>query len=151
MHKLLVKFDPVVPKSWLLVAAGIMWLGVSLLLVDYAYTWLLGVPRSAEIISGTLGLVGGLAAYRYGFSHLALKNSRRIRELSEKVCFFAFQNWKGYLVIVFMMALGITLRHSSIPREYLIVIYATVGLGLFLSSFHYFYNFYQTTFSEVQP
>jgi hypothetical protein len=39
-----------------------------------------------------------------------------------------------------MVALGITLRHSSIPKQYLSILYNGIGLGLFLSGIRYFRN-----------
>ncbi len=143
VHQFLRRWNPAVPKAWLLMAAGVMWFGVSLLLVRYALIWLLEAPGPATLVAGGLGVAGALAAYWYGFSQIALKNSRRIQALNAKACFFSFQEWKGYAIIAVMMTTGILLRHSAIPRPYLIVVYATVGGGLFLSSFHYFRHIYQ--------
>jgi hypothetical protein len=39
---------------------------------------------------------------------------------------------------IVMTALGATLRHSTIPREYLAALYLTIGGALFLSSIHYY-------------
>ena len=45
---------------------------------------------------------------------------------------------KSYLLVVFMMALGMVLRNSAFPRIYLSVIYTTIGAALFFSSLHYY-------------
>jgi hypothetical protein len=37
-----------------------------------------------------------------------------------------------------MITLGIILRNSAIPKQYLAVIYTTIGGAIFLSSFHYY-------------
>jgi len=76
--------------------------------------------------------------YKFGFSKIARKNINRVCRYPDKVCFFAFQEWKSYLIISVMAPLGIFLRHSSLPRQYLAVIYITIGLALFLSSLHYY-------------
>ena len=61
-----------------------------------------------------VGLVVAVAALQWGFSGIARRNICRLRQLSDKGCFFAFQAWKSYLIIAFMIALGITL--SATPR-----------------------------------
>ena len=85
-----------------------------------------------------VGLVFAVAAHRYPFSKIALKNIDRLCLMADKCCIFAFQAWRSYLIVIFMMLLGITLRYSPVPRHFLAVIYATIGGALFLSSFHFY-------------
>ena len=49
--------------------------------------------------------------------------------------------FRSYLLVIVMMTLGITLRHSSIPREWLSLIYNGIGIGLALSSIRYFKSY----------
>ena len=79
-----------------------------------------------------------LAAYHFGFSKIAQKNIRRLCLLTERTCVFAFQTWRGYLIIGFMIILGAILRNSPIPKQYMAIIYTTIGGAIFLSSFHYY-------------
>ena len=51
---------------------------------------------------------------------------------------FSFQAWKSYLLVAFMIALGITLRHSALPRPILAGVYLAIGGALFLSSLRYY-------------
>ena len=118
--------------------AGLMWSVVGVVLCHLAYVWLKAVPWSRALPLGSLGLVFALAFYRYPFSKTALKNIDRLCLLAEKPCIFAFQAWRSYLIIIFMIALGIMLRNSPIPRHFLAVIYTTIGGALFLSSFHFY-------------
>jgi hypothetical protein len=69
---------------------------------------------------------------------LAKKNLERLLPLTEKKCIFSFMTWKSYLIVPVMVSMGIFLRHSSMPREYLSLIYSGIGLGLFLSGIRYF-------------
>jgi len=87
-----------------------------------------------------------LAAYRFVFSAIALKNIGRLSHLPARACLFAFQAWKSYLIIVIMVALGAALRHSSIPRQYLAALYLTIGGALLLSSFHYHVRLWRLVF-----
>jgi hypothetical protein len=141
--KSLSRLNPVVPKPWLLVIAGIMWTGVGVMLCRYAFTWLYHLPWYGAVIPLVLGIGFSWAIYHFGFSKVALKNIKRIILYADKACLFAFQTWKGYLIIVVMMTGGILLRNSSLPRAYLAVLYTAIGGGLFLSSFHYYAHFQQ--------
>lgn len=141
-----VKLKPAVSKFWLVASAGLMWSGVGIMLCHLAWTWLAPIVRIQADILGATGIIGAVIVYYFGFSKIALKNINRLSRFSGKVCFFAFQAWKSYLLIGFMIALGLTLRHSAFPKAYLAVIYATVGGALFLSSFHYYKRLYRMLF-----
>jgi len=120
--------------------AGIVWSIVGLALCAAAVYWLV-VTDGQRVIPSILGIVIGVIVYRFGFSRLAKRNKQRIYEQApgkEKVCLFAFQNWRSYIIIVFMMLLGYTLRHLPISKLYIAPIYLAIGLGLFLSSLTYY-------------
>ena len=80
----------------------------------------------------------GFIIYYFGFSRIAKKNVKRIVEKRHKFCVFAFISWKSYLTILVMVAMGIGLRMSPLPKHYLAVLYIGLGIGLGLSSFVYF-------------
>jgi hypothetical protein len=134
---------PAVTKSWLIALAGLMWTGVGVMLCRLAYIWLSATNGGIAASLGSLGVVMAVAAYYLGFSKIARKNIKRLCRLTEKTCVFAFQTWKGYLVIGFMITLGIILRNSAIPKQYLAIIYTTIGGAIFLSSFHYYGLFWK--------
>jgi hypothetical protein len=132
------KLKPAVSGRWLLLLAGLMWTTVGAMLCRMAYIWLSAVAIRTAVILAAVGIALGLAGYRFSFIKLARKNSRRICQMADKSCVFAFQAWKSYLIIAFMIGLGIFLRHSAFPRHYLAVIYLAVGLALLLSSLLYY-------------
>ncbi len=134
----LAKLKPAVSKYWLIALAGLMWCTVGVMLCRLAYIWLSAIPWQRAVPMGMLGVIFSLAVYRYKFSKIALKNIDRLCLLSDKSCFFALQAWYAYLIIIVMIALGIALRHSSIPKHYLAVLYTAIGGALFLASFHFF-------------
>ena len=140
---LLKKLNPAVSKYWLIVLAGLMWSMVGIMLCRLAYIWLAAVNWNLGLPLGLLGIISALAAYRYGFSKIALKNIVRLCLLSDKCCIFAFQAWRSYLIVIFMIMLGIALRNLPIPKHFLAVIYATIGGALFLSSFHFYLHIYR--------
>lgn len=132
--------SPEAKRSTLILVAGLVWTIVGLGLIGVAAGWLWRSGVSVWL-PGLAGVVAGLIAYRFGFLRLVRANLDRLQEQSpgkERVCIFAFQNWRSYIIIVVMMLLGYTLRHLPVPKVYLAPVYLTIGLGLFLSSWHYY-------------
>jgi hypothetical protein len=131
---------PAAKRSVLVLLAGIVWSAVGLVLLLVSFSWL--KTSALEILVDVgLGLVGGYIVHRFGFSRLARKNLDRIYQQApgkDKVCIFAFQNIRSYIMVIFMIALGYTLRHSPLPKVYLFPIYMTIGLALLLSSLLYY-------------
>jgi len=134
----LAKLKPAVSRYWLISLAGLLWSAVGVMLCRLAYLWLTAVPWGGAVFLGISGILLALIAYRFGFSRIVGKNIDRIQQFSEKGCIFAFQAWKSYLIIVIMVALGLFLRYSPLPKQYLAVVYLAVGGALFLSRFHYY-------------
>ena len=134
------KYKPAVSKNWLLFTAGILWTAVGLFLCLLALHWLGTAVSQGSILYALAGVILAGIVYLFGFSRIARKNIDRVCQYPDKVCFFAFQEWKSYLIISVMAPLGILLRHSALPRQYLAVIYITIGLALFLSSLHYYFR-----------
>jgi hypothetical protein len=129
---------PAVTKLWLIALAGLMWTAVGMMLCRLAYNWLAVINRGMATVLGLFGVVMAVAAYCFVFSKIAQKNIKRLRLLTERTCVFAFHTWKGYLIIGFMITLGIILRNSAIPKQYLAILYTIIGGAIFLSSFHYY-------------
>jgi hypothetical protein len=132
------KLNPAVSKYWLIALSGFMWSTVGIMLCHLAYTWLWSVNRGLGLPLGFVGIASALAVHGFGFSKIALKNIYRLCRLPDKCCIFAFQAWKSYLIIIFMIALGMLLRGSSIPRHFLAVVYFAIGGALFVSSIHFY-------------
>lgn len=139
------KFKPSVNKKFLILLSGAMWSGVGILLNWIAAKWLPNLEQWQIVLTYSLGVVLGLTIAKFGFSKLAKKNCDRILKYSKKVCIFAFQRWQMYLLIVFMMTMGIYMRTSGlIPKFLLAPVYVGIGLALFIGSFVY----YRVFFSE---
>lgn len=136
------KGKPSVRNHWLLILSGIMWSGVGVLLNSFALKWLAQYQQYQAVIAEVVGVLLGIGIAVFGFNKIADKNIRRIIDLPEKVCVFAFQEWKSYILIAVMMTMGIYLRHSElIPKLLLSPLYVGIGSALFLSSFLYYRKF----------
>ena len=135
---MIARFKPAVPKCWLVTASGVMWSAVGLMMCATAIGWLAREELVRGVVFELAGLLLATLAARWGFGRIAGKNIRRLRRLPAYGCFFAFQAWQSYVIIIIMISLGIALRHSPIPKSYLAVLYTIIGGALFLGSIHYF-------------
>jgi hypothetical protein len=131
-------YTPAVARHWLLLFAGLLWSVVGATLCITACFWLSHHDWPQSGMWAMSGVSLGACVYRLIFSSIARKNIRRIAEQPERVCLFAFQTWRSYLLIVFMAILGFVLRQSHLSRPILAAIYLTVGTGLLLSSTLYY-------------
>lgn len=138
----LYKFTPATGKIWLFLLAGALWLGVGVMLTVIAAGWLKPLAVASALLVAAAGLVLAALIYFFGFSRLARKNIQRISAYArEKVCLFAFQGWKSYPLVAFMVFLGIYLRvYSPIPKPALAILYFGLGGGLFSSGSLYFFH-----------
>ncbi|MDP4184665.1 MAG: hypothetical protein Q8862_05825 [Bacteroidota bacterium] len=126
-----------VNKEILLLFAGIMWICVGTMLSFLAYHWLIAYGRWDAYIFAGIGIIAAVIIHLFGFLKVVDKNLRRILPMHGKRCAFSFMSWKSYILVAFMISLGITLRHSSIPKQYLSVLYIGIGFALILSSTRY--------------
>ncbi len=133
------RLKPAVNRKWLILLSGLIWSGAGILLVRIAVKWMVNLETAQNLIIVTTGLLLGGAISYFGFSKIAQKNIYRIKGLSEKTCVFAFQKWHSYLLIVFMMTMGIMMRTSGlIPKPLLAPVYIGIGFALFSSSILYY-------------
>ena len=136
------KFKPSAKKPFLLFLSGLMWFCVGVMLNAFAIHWLVDYDSYFAYLFAGIGFIAALIIHHFGFLKLANKNIARISFLDDKPCVFSFMSWKSYLIVVVMVSMGIALRHSSIPKQYLSMLYIGIGLALLLSSIRYFRALY---------
>ena len=83
------------------------------------------------------GVAISLLVYAYGMSKIARKNLDRLNSMAGRKCIFGFLTWKSYANIGLMVTMGITLRHSAIPKDYLSLVYTSMGSSLLMGSYQY--------------
>ena len=137
MNKLINKIKPAVDKSILIFLSFLMWLSVGIMLLLFASTWLRASQSGSIYIFILIGFCVALMIHHFGFLKIVDKNLGRILPLEGKKCLFSFMPWKSYVIILVMVIMGTILRHSSIPKSYLSIIYIGIGLSLILSSIRY--------------
>jgi len=136
------RYKPAVNKNFLLFLAGFMWIAVGIMLNSFACRWLIAYGKGQAFIFAATGLACSLVIHHYGFLRIVDKNLGRISKMEGKRCAFSFMTWKSYLIVAIMVSMGIMLRHSAIPKQYLSVLYTGIGMALILSSIRYFRNLY---------
>jgi len=130
---------PKVHKNILILIAGILWSGVGVLLNFFASRWFNLLSQNEFIFAIIVGLLLGTAISYFGFSGLAQKNIDRIKLYKGKVCMWAFQKWQSYILIIFMISLGVFMRTSGyVPKIILTPMYIGIGFALFTASFKYY-------------
>ena len=138
---IITKLNPAVPRYYLFGLAGALWTIAGGLLCTLAIIWLgtysLGVEVALTLASAGLAIAG----YLFLFVNVVRKNIDRIDNLPVRACVFGFTAWTGYLMIAFMMTIGITLRNTSLPRYFLAVPYAAMGTILLIGSAKFFRRF----------
>jgi hypothetical protein len=145
----LAKFNPAVDKKILVLLAGLMWCGVGIMLMTFAITWLTIYSGQGKLIYYLTGFLAAIAIHLFGFLKIANKNLRRLLPLTEKKCLFSFMTWRSYIIVLIMVSMGIALRHSPIPKQYLSVLYNGIGLALFLSGIRYFRFFFMLLLNKT--
>ena len=137
MTSVLESLVPRVDRKILIFISGLMWFGVGIMLMSYAESWLNNYYGKSRYLFYVAGFAVAMPIHHFGFLKLADKNIRRLLPLTVKKCIFSFITWKSYFILIIMISLGIILRHSSIPKRYLSVLYNGIGLALFLSGIRY--------------
>jgi hypothetical protein len=135
------KLNPAINKRYLLLLAGLMWFGVGSMLIRYAILWLIPLGKEA-LLFAIPGFISAMAIHHFGFLRIVDKNLGRIKFMDDKSCAFSFMSLKSYFIVLLMVSMGIALRHSSIPKQYLSVLYSGIGLALALSSIRYLRLFF---------
>ena len=113
-----------------LLVAAFVWTGIGagLLAAGLRWTFLAdsNVWRAALPAALALGWFKG----RYVLAPRAASNAQRIVATAESRCIGGVFSWGSWAFALAMMLLGITLRHSPIPRPWLGQLYAAVGTAL---------------------
>ena len=138
---LISKLNPAVPRYYLFGFAGAFWTFAGLLLCGRAIVWLTVFPLSIELALEAASIAIAVVGYLYLFVNVVQKNIDRIGRLPENACVFAFSAWRGYVMIGFMMTIGITLRNTSMPKYLLAVPYTAMGGILLIGSARFFHQF----------
>jgi MFS family permease len=113
-----------------LLVAALVWTGIGIGLLAAGLRWTFLAPSAAWRAALPIALAVGWLKGRYVLAPRAAANASRILASAESRCIGGAFSWGAWLFAVGMMLLGITLRHSLVPRPWLGLLYAAVGTAL---------------------
>lgn len=107
---------------WIIAGVNILRIGIMTWLTDSQY-WLFKIGEATVVF---------LLFFLFVFKRLYYKHTKRIGEKKkEKNCPFSFFDVKGWIIMVFMITFGITMRSFHIlPDAFISVFYTGLSLAL---------------------
>jgi len=118
---------PDVPRDVARVIAGLIWVGVGLLIAARGLGWALLLPPGLGLALVAAGVAGGALFWRLLFVRVVGRNLDRLSAMPGRMCVFALQSWKGWALVGVMVLTGVLLRHSGLPRAWLVPPYVAMG------------------------
>ena len=143
------KFTPRVSKKVLLFIAGLVWgfAGFRVFTLGFGDV----MSHHGNLIFTTIfAAIVFLVFFKFIFSKMFKKHTTRIvnSEL-DKHCVFSFFDFKGYIIMGFMIFFGITVRNLGIFNPvYLGTFYIGLGAALFIAGVYFFVGFF--TFDNLK-
>ncbi len=130
---ILERLDPKVSRRTRLFLAALLWTGIGTGLLVAGLHWLLGA-RAAWLGALPIALLAGWIKGRLVLAPRVSANALRIVEAGDGRCVGGVFSWGSWGIAVVMMAGGIALRHSPLPRPWLGLLYCTIGAALLAAS-----------------
>lgn len=124
-----------VKKPTLLLVAGLVWLAAGINILRIGIQSFIDCFDASKMVKCLLIVTGAiviLTGFFFMFSKIVKKHTKRILGYpEEKKSIFYFFDGKGYLLMVFMMGLGIGLRAGNwLPTEFFALFYNGLGTAL---------------------
>jgi hypothetical protein len=131
----------VVPKRALLFLAAVVWTFAGSMLM-YKGSKMLDSNNNLPWLKLILVALAGILFYVGVFAKLSMKHTLRILKMKNRHPFIlSFFNFRSYLIMFFMIAMGITLRKTGwIPLGTLALLYLMMSIPLMLSSVRFYYT-----------
>lgn len=129
-----VKYKIKVDKKTLILLAGCVWIFAGSKLLSLGYKDFMGsIDRNVYFLGISIGVF--LMFYNSIFKKMVKKHTERILNSKiKKHCVFSFFDVKGYIIMTFMITMGIFVRSSHLFEPiYLGSFYIGLGFSLLLS------------------
>lgn len=134
-------------KNYLLLIAGIFWLIAGFFILKVGIPFFIEILKQKNILIVILSLIFIVFVFAIFYTKIFLKlvNKHTLRiknNQSFKMQFWKFFDLKSYIIMVFMMTLGILGRKLSIfPKWFIGTFYIGLGFALFLAGVNFIVNF----------
>jgi hypothetical protein len=144
------KFKPAASARVHLLLAALMWslVGTGLLSAGLYWSLRTGTAHLGLVLAAAAGL--GLAKGHFMLNRTAGRIVDRIRHRGDGRCVGGFVSWRTWIFIASMMALGIILRHSPLPRRVVGFIYVAVGIALIAGAVTLWRALYRRRFEPAE-
>jgi hypothetical protein len=137
---LLHKLKPGVPRQVLVILGAALWGFAAFRILKLSYIKI-EVYSKDPWINYVIGVFGFIPFYFFVFRKVSKRYILRIINLkSERPCVFAFFDIRGYIMMTFMISMGILVSHwALIPELYKGTFFVSLGLSLLASAIYYLY------------
>ncbi len=134
------KLKPGVPRQVLVIVGAALWGFAAYRILKLSYIEI-GHNALHVWINYLVGALGFLPFYWFVFRKVSKRYILRIINLKQdKPCVFAFFDIRGYVLMSFMISMGILISHwPVIPELYKGTFFVSLGLSLLASAIYYLY------------
>ncbi|MGL4331696.1 MAG: hypothetical protein ACRCSR_02680 [Bacteroidales bacterium] len=133
-----------VKKNILYLLAGLFWLiaGVNVVRIGVD---VMHDPESRLFVFLTLILIIFFLFFQFIFARIVRENVSRIEQLDDdRVHIWLFMDKKGYIIMSFMITLGVTVRYLNLlPDFFISFFYIGLGGALTLTAFKYIPHYFK--------
>lgn len=137
-NKILETFKPGVPKAVLIALGATLWGFAAYRILKMGFIF---IEKHAlhHFVNYLIGVAGFLPFFLLVFRKVSLRYITRIKNLPQRrPCMFAFFDLRGYIMMTFMITIGILVSHwKVIPELYKGTFFISLGLSLLASSIFY--------------
>lgn len=129
---------PGVPKPVLIALGAALWGFAAYRILKLGFVF---IERHAlhHVLNYLIGIAGFIPFFLLVFRKVSLRYVNRIKNLPQRrPCMFAFFDLRGYILMTFMITMGIAISHwKVIPELYKGTFFISLGLSLLASSIFY--------------
>lgn len=140
LNYLLNKLNPKVPKRALLFIASFVWgyAAVKIIIIGTRTYYTTDLHLWHLIL---ISIPVYLLFYYFVFKKIIVKHTRRIvSKPNPSHCLFSFFDWKSYIIMAFMITIGISVRKFELlPLKFIAEFYIGLGLALATSAIYLLY------------
>jgi hypothetical protein len=137
-NQILQKLKPGVPKPVLIALGAALWGFAAFRILKMGFIF---IERHAlhHFVNYLIGIAGFIPFFMLVFRKVSLRYINRIINLPQRrPCMFAFFDLRGYIMMSFMITIGILVSHwKVIPELYKGTFFISLGLSLLASSIFY--------------
>lgn len=127
-----------VNKQVLLLTAGCVWIvaGINILRIGIV-TW--GSDVHDWLFKVGEAIIVFLLFFHFIFRKLFYKHTERISRKGDKNCPFSFFDAKGWVIMIIMITLGVSIRHFHLlPNSFISVFYTGLATALIITGILFF-------------